>query len=500
MSRSAVQLDLPFDPPARPRPCLPRPATAAAPRPAARRRLWLAVYVADLPLAALPAAPGPQAVTEGEGQAARLAAVDETARRHGVREGMGLTAALLRCPALRHRPRSPEAEAALLARLADRAYRFSDTVALAERGVVLEIGGSLRLFGGRTALLRRWTAALAALGLDGRWAAAPTRPAAWWLARWRPGLWLEALEGLRAALRDLPIEALEPAPRERLRLRAAGLRRLGELWRLPPDALARRYGRALLERLDAALYDAPAPPLYRPPAVFRERCAFEPEVNRWTQIAPALDALAGRLAAFLEQRVLAVEALAWRLETDRGRREGLLHFARPCREARRIARRLRDALQAAGAHGAVRAVELETTSCRPATAVAASLFEGAATAGESWAALCERLRDRFGPQALVTARLRADWRPERALQPSTVGAAALPALPPRPLWLLDPPRPAREPAQWRLEEEVERIEQGWWDGRPVRRDYRWARTPDGRRLWVFRDRRDGRWWVQGVDG
>ena len=44
----------------------------------------------------------------------------------------------------------------------------------------------------------------------------------------------------------------------------------------------------------------------------------------------------------------------------------------------------------------------------------------------------------------------------------------------------------------------ERIESGWWDGRPVTRDYYVARNPQGEICWVFRDyRQQRRWYLHG---
>jgi protein ImuB len=52
-----------------------------------------------------------------------------------------------------------------------------------------------------------------------------------------------------------------------------------------------------------------------------------------------------------------------------------------------------------------------------------------------------------------------------------------------------------------MEEDPERIESGWWDGRDVRRDYYVACTRGGMRLWIFRERRaGGRWFLHGVFG
>ena len=46
----------------------------------------------------------------------------------------------------------------------------------------------------------------------------------------------------------------------------------------------------------------------------------------------------------------------------------------------------------------------------------------------------------------------------------------------------------------------ERIETGWWDGRDAARDYYEAEDPDGARLWVYRERRTGEWFLHGVFG
>jgi protein ImuB len=44
----------------------------------------------------------------------------------------------------------------------------------------------------------------------------------------------------------------------------------------------------------------------------------------------------------------------------------------------------------------------------------------------------------------------------------------------------------------------ERIEQGWWDGMDISRDYYPACNPAGSRLWLFQDRRDRQWYLHGV--
>ena len=43
----------------------------------------------------------------------------------------------------------------------------------------------------------------------------------------------------------------------------------------------------------------------------------------------------------------------------------------------------------------------------------------------------------------------------------------------------------------------ERIETGWWRGRPVGRDYFRVETAAGCRFWLFRRLRDGKWFLHG---
>ena len=78
----------------------------------------------------------------------------------------------------------------------------------------------------------------------------------------------------------------------------------------------------------------------------------------------------------------------------------------------------------------------------------------------------------------------------------------------RPLWLARSPTPLSrhggvphlDGAPLFLVDGPERIETGWWDGHDIARDYFVARAPHGEQLWVYRDRRDGEWYVHGLFG
>lgn len=149
--------------------------------------LWACLRLADPALAAvqrrLATPPAKLAVLDGPPQRPQVLACSEGARRAGVRPGLGLPAARALCPELAALPRDAAAEQALWQLLGAWAYGFSDQVSLAlPDAVVLEVGGSLRLFRGWPALERQLRADLGQLGLAARLALAPRPRAAWALA------------------------------------------------------------------------------------------------------------------------------------------------------------------------------------------------------------------------------------------------------------------------------------------------------------------------------
>ena len=123
---------------------------------------------------------------------------------------------------------------------------------------------------------------------------------------------------------------------------------------------------------------------------------------------------------------------------------------------------------------------------------------------DDWLATVERWQARLGTGAVRRLGTHADHRPERASTVNGQDAAVWPAQP-RPLYLLDTPqpmqvhdnRPVRGGPLVRMSG-PERIEQGWWDGADISRDYYVLRDARGARMWAYQDRQRLGWWLQGV--
>jgi len=109
-------------------------------------------------------------------------AVTPTAAERGARPGARLTDARALDPALVAVPADPEGDAALVARLAKWAGRWSPLVEVDGDGLRLDINGVAHLFGGEKGLIRDMRKRFAALGLTTRVAIAPMAGAAWALS------------------------------------------------------------------------------------------------------------------------------------------------------------------------------------------------------------------------------------------------------------------------------------------------------------------------------
>ncbi|RZA33823.1 MAG: DNA polymerase Y family protein, partial [Lysobacteraceae bacterium] len=114
----------------------------------------------------------------------RVLAVSPVAHAAGVRRGMRRGGVLMLMPEARLLERSAVREAEALDAVALAMLQYTPQVALAEEAtLLLDIGASLRLFGGIRALCARVRASLRALGFTASVSCAPTARAAWLLAR-----------------------------------------------------------------------------------------------------------------------------------------------------------------------------------------------------------------------------------------------------------------------------------------------------------------------------
>jgi protein ImuB len=433
-------------------------------------------------------------------------------------------------PDLRSVERRPRAEREAMAALAAWAYRYSSELiwSVTEHEVDyglpcallwIEIGASLRLYGGLDALLADFDAAFAETGHVGQRAVAPTIEAAALLARAGSSERILARAQIAAALDDMPLQALALPPVILEALKNIGLSRIGELLKLPADALGRRHGPQLLDHLDRLLGRRPdVRPRYRLPPKYQRRFDLLGDVEYSEGLLFPLQRMTRELAEYLRARDTGLQA--FRLILLHGKASGgkpqadtvmELRLATPARDGERLLRVLREQLSRTPLPAPVRSLRLQAEQFIAPSAGQGDLFDATRGDDEAWSQLVEKLIARLGAEAVTSLGLVADHRPERCWRTLAFDAAeALPAvaaasvsgatvlmatLPPRPIWLIDPPKPMMQaPKQVTA---AERIQGGWWEGADASRDYYSAELHGGR-FWVYRDRLTANWFLQGI--
>jgi protein ImuB len=454
--------------------------------------LWVAIDFPLLPLEALlrghaSSLPTPDSWAVLEARA--VLACNSAAREAGVRAGMGLAWARSIAPGLQAKTRDPVLEREALEGAAVWLGRFTPAVSLEPpRGLVAEVAGSLRLFGGARKLLEDLRHGLAELGFAVSIAMGRTPRAALWRAA-----------GGGGRLEDLPV-AVACTGEDLEFLRGIGVRSVGDLMRLPRAGLAKRIAPRLLEKLDQASGARPEPrDFHVPPARFSAKLELPADVIEAQAVLFAAQRLLLQLEGFLAARHAGVRRFVLTLLHRHAAPTSVaIGLAGPSRDARHFTNLLRERLGAMSLKDPVEAIRLQAGEFVPLAGYTAGLFGDEHTDAEGWLRLVERLRARLGAQAVHGLAIHPEHRPEQAWRSVEPGAGAAPApcdTGPRPLWLLDPPRCLAE-GDFALLAGPERIESGWWDGAGMRRDYFIARAADHSLVWVYRDTES--WFLHGV--
>ena len=480
----------------------------------------------------------------------RVLAASGAARAAGVGHGMRRAGVLMLMPEARLYERNPAREAEALDAVALAMLQFTPQVALLEEAtLLLDIGASLRLFGGIRALCARVRASLRALGFTASVSCAPTARAAWLLARAAahgmahgrshsdmPGGGRILGRCLRMAslerrLERLPVALLPPARPYMSWFEGIGCEALGQLRRLPRPGLQRRCGRELLDMLDAAyglcpeLFDWVAPPEH-----FRARLELFDRIEQADLLLAGAHHLVLQLVGWLCARQLAVERFTLLMEHERGRvamppTPLEIVLAEPAWRDEHLVRLLKERLARQELPAPVIGLGLEARQVRAMAPPTESLFPEPGGTEEDRMRMLELLVARLGPENVLQALPQADYRPEVAnewvpvqqkAERAALGAARLPPIVtslPRPSWLLAKPiallmrnhRPFYG-SPLKVASTPERIEAGWWSETQTR-DYFIAEGQDHTLYWIYRERIVGagadaepRWYLHGLFG
>ena len=302
------------------------------------------------------------------------------------------------------------------------ALGFTPRVALCGNAVVMEVSGSLRLFGGLHQLAALLEAHLHAFFKINSLSAQVVRAqaATSLIALGRLYL-LRSHRVLPQRVADMPMHALTATHPHLAVLERTGCRTWGDLLRLPRDGVARRFGAPLLAALDQARGAMPETYCW---CVLPEQFEQKIELDALVIAAPGLmagvNALLLQLHAWLlgRQSGLCALKVIWHLDKRRDvppTGELTVRTAQPIQSLQHVERLIAERLNQENLRAPVHSitlVSLETVSLRNAASSTASLLVEARQTGASHTQFIERLSARLGSGCVLSWQPRANHRPE----------------------------------------------------------------------------------------
>jgi protein ImuB len=495
---------------------------------------------------------GAVAICEGNGSTARVVAATRKARKAGIEPGMTLPQARALLPKLIARGRDGQCERAAQQSLLEVAESFSPRVEDAEQGVVyLDLEGHAMLVDSRQStvdrmkvLAREILRAAEKAELPARVGVAASKLSAR-IAAGLPDSPTVVPEGEEARfLAPLPLSRLAPEWETASTLERWGLCSIGDFARLPEGEVASRLG----ERgraLHAAARGIDPRPLepHLPPPTFSEGMDLEWPMSSLEPFLFIAHAALTRLLNRLESQALSCTRLetALRLDPD-GHDARAIDLPAPTRDVKTLLTLLRLELEARPPGAPVSGFTFSAHPDQPRRAQL-SLFGPAALSPDRLATTIARLAALLGADRVGSPRAVDGHRPERftamgyapppppqtrlvprggrgllsvrVLRPPVplevivgswgelggVGGSWEGAMPLPHLLSLKTAAPDAAPAiagSVRVAAGPWSLEEGWWSETPADRDYWDVELSDGGLYRVYRERKGGAWFADGV--
>lgn len=366
------------------------------------------------------------ALVEAGGRGLLITAVNATALSQGLYPGLTLADARAAFPALLSRRAETDKDRIALLKLARWAGRYGPCRHVdGASGLWIDITGVAHLFGGEDALVGDLIGRLQSFGVSARAGLADTFGAAHALARFATGrdraFAIAPAGETRLRLAPLPVEGLRLEAETVRLLKRLGLRRIGELYDLPRDSLARRFrskdeaGR-VLTRLDCALgvKSEPLRPLVEPPVLSTTQSFAEPLMSS-EALHGCVEVLCGEVCTLLAGKALGARSLRLSLyRADGTVAEVFAALSAPSREVPHILRLINEKMAPLNAGFGIDVMRLDVVRAERLDAQETSLAGNGRFQGHASARLIDRLSNRLGAEAITVLRPQASHLPERA--------------------------------------------------------------------------------------
>ncbi len=466
-----------------------------------------------------------------------LDAVDERARRVGLRAGMTIAEARAYLAALEVRAVTQPQVRRALEHVAEVAMAFGPTVSVGSPDVVwVDLTGAAHLAGGEEQVARELSERVGQLDHVARVVISDGPRIAAMLGRHavEPATVIAPGQSSRK-LHALPVTSLPLDEETSGWLIRVGVLTLGDLAKLPRAQLTSRLGERAPEVLSLVAGHDPEPlTAYEPARVVSEEATWEEPVELQASLVFVLQRLVSRIAARLEGRGEATRALELVLRGDKGiaRLRGVepdtrlrVELPAPLSHADDLLRALRARLESAELAAPALSMQLEAQLVTRAPRVQLDLSRDVHASPDALPVLLAELSAEIGPDRFGVLAIRSSYRPEArsALVPLAAHASQRRSLPNPPCGgagasltrllplpqslgsgrvapghlVACPAASAFEVARVQFDVRLDGVE--WWTRTPVDRDYVrvWMTSGSGGTGWIYTDRSTGESWLHG---
>jgi protein ImuB len=455
-----------------------------------------------------------------------VTAANAQAQAQGIHENMVLADAKALHPSLQVMDNKPSLSTQLADRIAEWCIRFTP-IASADypNGVLLDASGCTHLWGGEENYLNDITKRLHQRGYNVRVAMADTIGCAWAMARYSNQMIIEK-EKHSQALLNLPVAALRIDNETTEILQKLGLRQIGNLVSIPAKSLRRRFGNALLQRLQQALggEEENIIPVY-PLEPYGERLPCIEPIKTKEGIEIALQHLLTSLCLRLSKEGKGLRKAFFRAYQLDGGTSGVeISTNQPSKNIEHLSQLFGIKLSTIEPKEGIELFLLEATVVEEALVKQEDLWRTQSNfLDRDVLDLMDRFTNRLGAAAVQLFLPTEHYWPERSFKRATdlneepITEWKLDR--PRPLQLLAPPEiievtapvPDYPPLNFRYKGQLhkvlkadgpERIEQEWWIQDGEHRDYYAVEDEEGKRYWLFRsghynETRFPKWFLHG---
>lgn len=426
--------------------------------------------------------------------------LNQQARQAGISMHMSLGSAAALSRDLQVIPFNPQVEQDQLKKIAESLYLVtSDICFFSPQGLLLRVHNMLTLYGDLPTYWRVVKHQLATMDITYHFGTGVSPFAAKLLGV----AGLDKISDNRLKMSQqvarVAIKYSELPPKVVAKLAGCGVHRIGELLDIPASELAQRFDSQLVTYLNKLTAETQHPVnFYHPADKFSRYLELLYDIDSVARLLRPIEHLLAGLEHFLLMRDTLTQQLKITLY-HRDQPNAVLEVGAQQGEylSKRWLTLLNLKLESLSLNAPVYALQLTTGTTYVRTPDKGDLFS-TKQGMVSRLQLVSLLQAKLGDHGVLSPRLIEDFRPEVAChfgpplckQPALGKYNTL-----RPSFLLPSPQ--------RLHEKVtivlgpERIDTGWWDSRPVVRDYFIARNSRGQWYWIFRTPK-AQWYLHGV--